>query len=191
VPLPAQISAGIDLAMSNEISILPPGSEYRRDRTWLRVLLEGAAIILISAVLGLAVNYFRSEGLPLAARPSADARPTTSAESGEGLSIPIEEAEALFYTQTGMFIDARPEDLYLQGHIQGALNLPSNALDARLSEVMAGVPLDTDIITYCDGTGCNSSKEVAFALMDNGYTNVRVLINGWTVWQKAQLPTEK
>jgi rhodanese-related sulfurtransferase len=176
--------------MFNEISISAPQSEVRRNRRWPQVLLEGAAILLISAVLGLTVNYFRPHGLPLVAHKSPESR-LTSTESGESLSIPIGEAEALFYTRTAVVVDARPEELYRQGHIQGALSLPSNELDDRLPELMAGVPLDAAIITYCDGTGCNSSKEVAFALMDNGYTNVRVLINGWTVWQEANLPTEK
>lgn len=191
MPLPTQIRAGIGLTMSSEISILAPQSEPRRDRKWLRAFLESVAILLISAALGLTVNYFRPHGLPLATHPSPEAGPTPTESGGESLSIPIEDAEALFYTQTAVFVDARPEELYRQGHIHGASNLPSNELEDRLPEVMAAVPLDAPIITYCDGAGCNSSKEVAFALMDNGYTNVRVLVNGWTVWQEANLPTEK
>jgi 3-mercaptopyruvate sulfurtransferase SseA len=46
------------------------------------------------------------------------------------------------------------------------------------------------IITYCDGESCELSHELALFLKEMGFANVRVLVNGWTVWQQAGLPTE-
>ena len=44
------------------------------------------------------------------------------------------------------------------------------------------------IITYCDGESCDLSHELALFLKEMGYDNVRILVNGWTVWQHAGLP---
>ena len=44
------------------------------------------------------------------------------------------------------------------------------------------------IITFCDGQSCRLSHELALFLREMGYENVRVLVNGWTLWQQAGLP---
>jgi rhodanese-related sulfurtransferase len=46
------------------------------------------------------------------------------------------------------------------------------------------------IITYCDGEHCDLSVELALYLKKMAFENVRVLVNGWTVWKQAGLPTE-
>jgi 3-mercaptopyruvate sulfurtransferase SseA len=44
------------------------------------------------------------------------------------------------------------------------------------------------LITYCDGESCDLSHELALFLKEMGFENVRVLVNGWSVWQQAGLP---
>ncbi|NLJ26398.1 rhodanese-like domain-containing protein [Desulforhabdus amnigena] len=51
-------------------------------------------------------------------------------------------------------------------------------------------PHETAIVTYCDGKSSALSKELAMALLGKGYTNVRMLMNGWTLWQARSLPVE-
>lgn len=46
------------------------------------------------------------------------------------------------------------------------------------------------IVTYCDGESCDLSHELALFLKEMGFENVRVLVNGWSVWQQAGLPTD-
>jgi len=53
-----------------------------------------------------------------------------------------------------------------------------------------GMSNDTLIITYCDGENCDLSHELAIFLRDMGFPNVKVLVNGWTVWQEMNLPVE-
>jgi rhodanese-related sulfurtransferase len=43
------------------------------------------------------------------------------------------------------------------------------------------------IITYCDGEGCALSNEMALFLKETGFENVRLLANGYTLWQQADL----
>jgi len=47
------------------------------------------------------------------------------------------------------------------------------------------------LVTYCDGEDCALSHDLAMFLKDLGYGDVRVLVNGWTVWQDAGLPVQK
>jgi len=106
------------------------------------------------------------------------------------LEIPLEEVEALFFARMALFLDARPPDQYAAGHIQGALSLPWDAFAETFPRVMASVPRETTIVTYCDGETCGLSKDLAFALLQEGYFNVRVLVNGWTLWQQNNMPVE-
>ena len=50
---------------------------------------------------------------------------------------------------------------------------------------------DRMIITYCEGETCELSKELANALIETGFTHVRVLINGWSVWNQHRFPVEQ
>ena len=92
--------------------------------------------------------------------------------------------------KAAVIIDARPNDDYEKGHIRGALSLPWRDVDQRFMEVTKDISVDTPIITYCDGETCSLSHDLAVFLKDMGFMNVRVLVNGWTVWQAAGLPVE-
>ncbi|HYA41805.1 MAG TPA: rhodanese-like domain-containing protein [Syntrophobacteraceae bacterium] len=154
-------------------------------------LWQGLAIILIAVALSLSVNHFRQDGLPLVGKPVPGPSSLETPGSWREAVISIEEARALFLTNGAVFIDARPEEVYRCGHIKGALNLPPDSLEESLPAVMAQIPLDSFIITYCDGEDCPLSKEAALQLAAKGYSNVQVLVNGWSAWQDAGLPAEK
>ena len=47
------------------------------------------------------------------------------------MDISLDEAEKLFFTDAAVFIDARSEEDYARGHIQGALSLPWHEVDLR------------------------------------------------------------
>jgi rhodanese-related sulfurtransferase len=152
----------------------------------IKSLQQGAAILLISALLALSINALRPGSLSLVADWSQEGQLTL--EAGETLTISLQEAEAFYYAEAALFLDARSSEEYDEGHVSGALNLPWSQFDARVGEVMRDIAPDAVIITYCDGESCSLSKELARALTDLGYTNVKVLVNGWTLWQENFLP---
>jgi len=154
-------------------------------------LRQGMAIVLIAVVLSLLVNHFRQGGLPLVGGPVRGLSSLKTAGGWGETVISIEEARALFLTDGAVFIDARPEELYRSGHIKGALNLPPETFEESLPVVMAQIPPDSFIITYCDGEDCHMSNDAALQLSAKGYSNVQVLVNGWSAWQNAGLPVEK
>lgn len=152
-------------------------------------LWQSAVIVVLALALSLASNGIRGDGLPLVGDWSQKAQ-LSSLETMEEPVVTLDEARALFLTQGAVFIDARPEEAYLSGHIRGALNLPVQGFDEFFAEVMAPVSPDSLIITYCDGEGCTLSKDLAMELSARGYSHVRVLVNGWSVWLDANLPSE-
>ncbi|MEJ5347771.1 MAG: rhodanese-like domain-containing protein [Desulfosoma sp.] len=150
---------------------------------WSRALRQALGLMGVALVLAFVVNSFRSDSLPWLGdrvQPSADV------QMG-GLEISLEEAQLLYFTEQAVFLDARHPEAYQSGHIEKALNLPWMFFEEWTSRVLANIPKETPIITYCD-EGCNLSRQLAAALMAQGYTQVRVLVNGWTEWLKNGLP---
>ena len=140
-------------------------------------------ILLIALVIGLGFNQFRSNRLPLFCN-WADQQAKLNA------TISITEAARLFQQNKAVFLDARPEEFYDKGHIQGALSLPWQMVDEKCMEIMDKIPPDCTIITYCDGPACDLSHLLAEFMKDMGFENVRVLVNGWTLWKQHKLPID-
>jgi len=93
----------------------------------------------------------------------------------------------LFQGKSAIIIDARDLEAYESGHITGAWNIPYHKFLDRL-ELLDPLPLDTLIITYCDGEDCNASIELANALVSMGFSNIRYYFGGWNAWLKDNYP---
>ncbi len=105
-------------------------------------------------------------------------------------AISLENAMMRFQSQETMFLDARlPED-YKSGHIKGAINFPWEEFEEYSPQVLPKLSFEDEIITYCDGTECETSLLLARELRDMGYKNVKTFFGGWYEWQKAGLPLE-
>ena len=165
----------------NRILILGP--------RWSQAIWQSTSLLLFAVLIGLGVNSLRPERLPLVADWSMKAQVSSGAGKGS-LLITLEEAEILFFDQQAVFLDARPEEAFRMGHIEGARNLPWEDFDKYYLEVMSDIPHEAVIVTYCDGETCGLSKELAFTLAAKGYKHVRVLLDGWRQWQELNLPIE-
>jgi len=163
-----------------------PRRETRRP--WRAAFWQSAVLVFLAAILGLLVNQLRSDSMALVSDWSPEARIT--AKFGKNILIPFDEAKDKFYSGSAVFVDARPPELYQEGHIQGALNVPLAEFDQRIDMVLTELPEEAFIVTYCDGEDCDLSAHLAVKLKEIGYENVRVLHNGWSVWKSRQLPFE-
>ena len=85
-------------------------------------------------------------------------------------------------------MDARSPADYAAGHIPNAFNLAAEAFAQRYPEIEPMLTREMMIIVYCDGEQCALSHELLARLRQLGYRNVRVLVNGWTVWRQAHRP---
>ncbi len=153
-----------------------------------KIAWQSALFLLISLAVALLVNQIRADGLELPGNWSPEFRVTTP--SGEDITISLEEARSLGESGEAVFLDARPHSAYLEGHIPGAKSFPWLEFDQYFERVMTELPDDVTLITYCDGETCSLSKDLALMLIDMGFPDVRVLVNGWGIWRQHQLPVE-
>lgn len=171
-----------------ERNLLLSATAGSKTSPWPRAAWQSGLILVSAILLGLVVNHLRPDGLPLIGH-WAPAEQVKSSGLPDTTIISLDDAQVLFFAQQAVFIDARSEALYREGHIEGAVNLPWDDYDRRVNDVMQAVPKNAFVITYCDGEGCSLSKELAIALTAVGYQNVHILVNGWTLWLEARLPT--
>jgi len=153
-----------------------------------RALRQVPSLIVLAALMAIGVNQFRPDGIPLIGEWSAEARFSDAA--GDSLVISLARAQQLFKRDTTLFLDARPHNQFVEGHIQGALSLPWHDVDAHIVDLFDRLAHAETIITYCDGESCHLSHELALFLKDMTPADVHVLVNGWAVWRQAGLPTQ-
>lgn len=159
----------------------------RNDGKVWRAPWQSGVILVLAVAMGLLLNPLRSEPLPMVADWSPEERLKTAA--GESLIVSLEEARSLCMEEDAVFLDARSPEEYARGHIRCAQNVPWQSFDAYIDRVWGRFPDDAWIVTYCDGEQCSLSEDLAQELMAMGYRNVKVLLNGWTRWREAGLPT--
>jgi rhodanese-related sulfurtransferase len=153
-------------------------------------ILNGAvAIILISSAIGVLENISLVKQLinggcitPLSA--------STSNSSREASRIELEEAKKKFDEGKAVFIDARCSDEYNQGHIKGAISLSPDRLEMECPLAIVQLPREKEIVTYCSGTDCRLSIELAEKLTNLGYQKVSTFFGGWLTWEAAGYPIE-
>lgn len=88
--------------------------------------------------------------------------------------------------QTGshFLLDARPSFDYDEGHIEGALSLPSEEVEGNLTVLPVLTPNDA-LLIYCSGYQCDDSLVLARYLREMGFTNLVIYPGGWTEWQQV------
>jgi len=83
------------------------------------------------------------------------------------------------------------------GHIPNAINVNwseniengSFKVSEKLRKMYSGIPINTEIITYCQGGYRAANSYIALKML--GYRNVKVYLGSWGEWgNKIELPTE-
>ncbi|MBA4179674.1 MAG: ArsR family transcriptional regulator [Anaerolinea sp.] len=107
--------------------------------------------------------------------------------AGRDPLLPMSRDELLARMRTGevVLVDVRPEPEYRAGHIPGALSIPVEQLEARLSTIPAG----KEVVAYCRGPYCMLSADAVAALRARGIAAVR-LEDGFPEWKAAGLPLQ-
>jgi rhodanese-related sulfurtransferase len=82
-------------------------------------------------------------------------------------------------------IDARPAARkYDLGHIPGAINMPDSQFD-KLAKDKLPADKAAALYFYCDGLACKLSNDSAMKAIAMGYTNVKVVPEGYPAWAAA------
>ena len=122
----------------------------------------------------------------LAVAPTEPAR--AAAAFAERLAMQTDVADvaaAMAGGQPGfVLLDSRSGDAWAQGHLPGALHLPTDDIAARAADLLdPAVP----VVTYCWGPGCNGATRAALELALRGY-RVKEMIGGVEYWTREGFP---
>ncbi len=83
-----------------------------------------------------------------------------------------------------VLIDSRSRAAWDQGHIPGAVHLPTAEIATRATaELDPAAP----VVTYCWGPGCDGATRAALALAVAGYS-VKEMIGGMEYWIREGFP---
>lgn len=173
-----------------------------------RAFREAWQIFLFSFAFAVLFNALYTDGIELKAKPSpvppspGSAPVTSYAGWGQGSASPgkqavpsgpirlsLKGARDRYDKGDCLFLDARKASEYEEGHIAGAIDFSALEMDEFAPKVMPRLTdKEKEMIVYCNGGDCTLSLELAQALQQQGYRNVRVFEDGWPAWKKAAYP---
>ncbi len=111
--------------------------------------------------------------------------PVVQEAAGSGLS-PTEVVQCM-NREKAVVIDVCGDDEFAAGHISGALHVPLDQLENRLTSVAKNKSLPL-IMVCASGMRSKRAQAVAHKL---GYEKVHSLQGGLKAWKEANLPTSK
>ncbi|MCX6876849.1 MAG: rhodanese-like domain-containing protein [Verrucomicrobia bacterium] len=182
-----------------------------------RVLLEAGLVLACGGLVAVAANFLSPRGLSLtrdyfpgparipAAGPVTNAPPVTDLAErtrdyfqARGLQVADQQQVAQLFSDPRreqeliVFVDARNEQHYAEGHVPGAYLFDHYRRDNYLPDLLPVCLTAQTIVIYCTGGNCEDSEFAAMTLRDAGVTQEKLVIypGGLGAWQTAGLPLE-
>ncbi|MEU8422082.1 rhodanese-like domain-containing protein [Micromonospora sp. NPDC048835] len=81
-------------------------------------------------------------------------------------------------------VDSRGEAAWAQGHLPGAVHLPTAEIATRAADL---IPPGSAVVTYCWGPGCNGATRAALEFARLGHP-VKEMLGGFEYWVREGLP---
>jgi rhodanese-related sulfurtransferase len=81
-------------------------------------------------------------------------------------------------------VDTRSAESWAQGHVEGAVHLPTAEIAARAAAL---VPEGATVVVYCWGPGCNGAQKAALEFAKLGRP-VKEMIGGFEYWAREGYP---
>jgi rhodanese-related sulfurtransferase len=92
-----------------------------------------------------------------------------------------------------VIVDVRDAASYAAGHLPNATNIPYiNDFDFNktITTVLSGKSKNSEMVVYCSGGGCDLSSMAASVLIENGFTHVYWIPDGYSGWVNAGYPIQ-
>ncbi|WP_436772014.1 rhodanese-like domain-containing protein [Yinghuangia sp. YIM S09857] len=86
-------------------------------------------------------------------------------------------------------VDTRSRVAWDQGHVPGAVHIPTARIAELASELAGGPESDVTVVAYCWGPGCNGATKAALAFARLGYS-VKEMIGGFEYWAREGFEVE-
>ncbi len=160
-----------------------------------KMLKELSVILGLSIIAGFSMNHFSPNGISyIGSWDTASGVITANAKNDavvrEREIMDVKTVKQLFDAGRTLFVDARPYTEYEKGHIKGAVSFPTSKFNERIEDFLSDYPPSIPIVTYCSGRECRDSHELAQLLIDTGFSETRVFIDGYPMWEKEGYPIE-
>jgi rhodanese-related sulfurtransferase len=162
---------------------------------WTTSLLDASLLCCVGLIAGMASLAIRLD-VPWTPPPEPAAAVACGLDEGapqdDAPGLPRESVPELrARLERVVVVDTRPDAEFAEGHIPGAISLPAAEIEAILASQSLPIPVDRDIVTYCDRTDGADAEYVGRLLDDAlGCDRVRVLDGGFTAWRAIGAPVE-
>jgi rhodanese-related sulfurtransferase len=143
-------------------------------------------IILIASMTALVYNYFNPEGLTLISLNDTAETPVEDKEVRffQPLTVDVDDAFILFDNAV-QFIDVRPSDEFIKGHIPAAINLAEGSLDG-----IKDFPADKPFVIY-GIPGSSQIDNTAEMMFESGFNRIYIYNSGMEDWLSKNYPVEE
>ena len=144
--------------------------------------------VVISIFLSFSSNLVRKDSIPLLAK-KLEITEDIDLDSYETTLLAISLDKAKDFFENGvLFIDARDEVYYNDGHIKNAMkNVFLMELIFNIEEKQTK---EEPIVVYCGDPGCGDSEDLAYDLQNEGFKKLFVFKGGWLEWSAANYPAD-
>ena len=144
--------------------------------------------VVISIFLSFSSNLVRKDSIPLLAK-KLEITEDIDLDSDESTLLAISLDKAKDFFENGvLFIDARDEVYYNDGHIKNAMK------NVFLMELIFNIEdkqtKEDPIVVYCGDPGCGDSEDLAYDLQNEGFKKLFVFKGGWLEWSAANYPAD-
>jgi rhodanese-related sulfurtransferase len=110
---------------------------------------------------------------------------------GRPVEIGLAAVKQLHDANAALFVDAREDWEFAEGHIAGAINLPYEQAISDPALLESIEQDDKPIVVYCGGGSCEVSISVAWELLGVGKTRIAVYLGGFPEWAEAGHAVDK
>ena len=145
--------------------------------------------VVISIFLSFSSNLVRKDSIPLLAK-KLEITEDIDLDSYESTLLAISLDKAKDFFENGvLFIDARDEVYYNDGHTKNAMK------NVFLMELIFNIEdkqtKEDPIVVYCGDPGCGDSEDLAYDLQNEGFKKLFVFKGGWLEWSAANYPSDR
>ncbi len=141
-------------------------------------------LVLVILFLSFTVNCFSPNKITLFAKKNDFIKKTDVSVNKNIQILNLSDTKKIFEEKSAVFVDARPKSQYIEGHIQGAVNIPVYVFYDYIENFMLNHNETTPIITYCSSKNCTDSSMLAQYFFDMDYKNIKIFIDGFDKWEE-------
>ena len=153
-------------------------SVYSKMKTTIRQI---GLILFVSGFLALLANTIHPRKIPWVQDWSHQVE--SRASELQIRVVPLSVAKEIHSVGKALFVDARSETDYADGHIPDAVSLPLEALDEHFEQIMEWTDSDRDLVVYCSNRECDDALLLSAELKSMGVSNLTLFIDGFDSWK--------